>query len=369
MKRCTRCLLPETKPGIKFDSNGLCTACQHKDLKKTTDYKTRQAFLGNICDEYRSKSGGYDCIIAVSGGKDSTYQTYIMKRIYHMNPLLVCVTDDFQHTHAGEHNLNNLSETFNCDTMILHLASNFNRRMTRWGFENIGSTNWAVDKAIYSWPLKIAIQMGIPLVVYGEDTTWEYGGVIESETYSAKHQISNDIVKEIPIDRLIAAGFKHEELNQIQYPSKFDIDKVDPIFLSYFYPWDWVEELNIAKQNGFVTLEDEWNRDGYVDDYIQLDSIGYLFNYCVKYRKLGWSQATHVVSHLIRWEHLSKEKGIELLRKTEGFIDPIILHDFIRFTGYQKQHCLDILDSWTNTNILENVNGRFIPKKGDILNP
>jgi N-acetyl sugar amidotransferase len=366
MKRCVKCLLPETKPGLKFNEEGVCTACQHVEMKKNTNYETRQYFLKNLCESYKSKHGEYDCIIAVSGGKDSTYQTHIMKNIYGMNPLLVSVTDDFEHTKAGTHNINNLSETFNCDIMTLHLASDFNRRMTRYGYEKYGNTNWAIDKAIYSWPLKIAIQMNIPLVIYGEDTTWEYGGVLEYETYSAKNQILNDVVRNIPRNQLIEDGFNEKELNQIEYPIPSDIEKIEPIFLSYFYPWDWTNELEIVSKMGFKTLCNEWNRNGYVDNFIQIDSIGYLYNYCVKYRKLGWSQPTHVVSHLIRWGRMTKEDGLSLLKSNEGIIDYKILNDFLRFTGYSRKECLNILDNHTNKDLFELKENNWV-LKNDIL--
>lgn len=359
MKRCVKCLLPETKPGLKFNDAGVCSACQHVEAKKNIDYELRRMQLHSLCNKYRKGNGEYDCIIPVSGGKDSTFQTYMMKDVMHMNPLLVSVTDDFEHTQAGTHNYLNLSNTFNCDMITLKLASQFNRKMTRWGFENIGSSNWAVDKAIYAWPLQMAIKFGIKLIVYGEDVTWEYGGVLENETFSAKHQIYNDVVRNLDIRHFAEAGCTKEEMNMTKYPEREDIEVhgLEPIFLSYFVQWDWLQILKTAQNYGFKTLKDEWCRCGYADDFIQIDSCGYLFNYYLKFCKLGWSQTTHFVSDMIRWGHMTKEQGARLIDIKEGALDERIVSDFERFTGYSQSETHEILDKWYNRDLFEKSTG------------
>jgi hypothetical protein len=247
--------------------------------------------------------------------------------------------------------------------MILHVAADFNRRMSCWGFEKFGSTNWAIDRAIYAWPLKMAAKLGIPLVVYGEDTTWVYGGVLENETPSAKQQIMNDVVKPLDKKELVDAGFTPQELNMMEYPTVEELEKIDPIYLSYFYDWDWKIIKEQAERDGFKTLKGEWERKGYVDNYVQLDSIGYLFNYYVKFLKLGFSQPTHVVSHSIRCGHMTKSEGAVLINNNEGVLDPLIKKDFLRFTGYTETQFKKICDKWANRKYLTKVKGQWKLKK------
>ena len=102
MKYCTKCVMPDTRPGITFDENGVCSACQSYENRKKVDYNKRFEELKQLCDKYRGCNGpnGYDCMIAVSGGKDSHFQTYLFKEVLGMNPLLVSVEDNFPMTNA-----------------------------------------------------------------------------------------------------------------------------------------------------------------------------------------------------------------------------------------------------------------------------
>ncbi len=119
MKYCTKCVMPDTRPGIQFDKNGVCSACQSFEKRKSIDWDKRYAELTELCDKYRGMNGdSWDCAIAVSGGKDSHYQVYLMKEVLKMNPILFSVEDNFNMTEAGKHNIHNISEEFGCNIII-----------------------------------------------------------------------------------------------------------------------------------------------------------------------------------------------------------------------------------------------------------
>lgn len=103
MKYCTKCVMPDTRPGITFNEEGVCSACQSYENRKKVNYKVRFEEFKALCDKYRGMNGpnGYDCMVAVSGGKDSHFQVYMMKEVLHMNPLLVSVEDNLPMTKAG----------------------------------------------------------------------------------------------------------------------------------------------------------------------------------------------------------------------------------------------------------------------------
>ena len=109
MRYCKRCVMPDTRPGIRFDGEGVCQACRAEEKKDKTDWNARFEELKKLCDRLRSKGNSYDCIIAISGGKDSHFQTHVMKELMGMNPLLVTVEDNFPMTQAGMHNIKNIS--------------------------------------------------------------------------------------------------------------------------------------------------------------------------------------------------------------------------------------------------------------------
>ena len=364
MERCRNCLMPSTKPGLILDKDGICQACHHAEARTKTDYVGRFNELKRLCDEYRRDDGYYDSIIAVSGGKDSHSQVYVFKELLGMNPLLVTVGDPFTKTRAGLHNIKNICEVFNCDLISAQLSPNLVRKMVRIAFEEFGSPTWPIDRAIYCFPIRMAINMNIPLVVYGENVSWEYGGVQQKETYSAKEQIDNDVAKKIDFELWHENGITDKELNLFKYPSEEDLKKANlkPIYLSYFIPWDGYRNYQIAKKYGFRDLTHEWRREGYIDDYDQIDSIAYLINVWMKYPKFGFARATDVVGYWIRSGRITREKGIKLIREHDHKLDQRILQDFLEFTGYSHKEFWGIVEKFWNQDIFTKTDCGWVLK-------
>ena len=364
MNYCKKCVMPDTRPGIKFNENGICYPCLVAEKKKQIDWKKRQEDFQKICDKYKSKNGHYDCVIPVSGGKDSHFQTYILKEIYKMNPLLVCVSDSFTHTIAGQHNLRNISEVFGCDIFTFNLNHLTVRKMVRLAFENFGSPTWCIDMAIYSVPLKVAAAFNIPLVVYGENIAYEYGGPEAEETYSAKDQIKNDVVKAIDWEWWSNKGVSEKEIAFIKYPSFEIVDKLEPIYLSYFYPWDGYQNYQLAKKYGFKSLNDtgEWKREGFIEDYDQIDSMAYLVHPWFKYPKFGHARATDVSCYWIRAGKIKREEAIKLVKEHDHKLDPKALKDFLDFTGYTEKEFWAIAEKFWNKDIFEKSGNKWIFK-------
>ncbi|MFC1804291.1 N-acetyl sugar amidotransferase [Candidatus Omnitrophota bacterium] len=365
MRRCNNCLMADTKPGLVLDGNGICQACIHAQMKKKTDYKKRFRELRRLCDRYKRKDGYYDSIITVSGGKDSHFQVHVFKKLLGMNPLLITVGDPFAKTKAGIHNIKNLCSVFNCDLISLQLSPDLVRRMVRIAFEELGSPTWPIDRAIYSFPMRMAINLRIPLVVYGENVCWEYGGVQQKETYSAKEQINNDVVKPVDFSLWYKNGINDKELNMLNYPTAKEVKEsgLEPIFLSYFIPWDGYRNYEVAKRYGFRDLGGEWKRQGYIEDYVQIDSVAYLMNVWMRYPKFGYARPTDVVGYWIRSGKITKEEGKRLINKHGHKLDKKILNDFLEFTGYTAKGFWDIVERFWNRAIFEKTNGRWVLKK------
>ena len=357
--------MPDTKPGLVLDENGICQACNHAKMKKKTDYKKRFQELKQLCNRYKRKDGYYDSIIAVSGGKDSHFQVHVFKKLLGMNPLLIAVGDPFTKTKAGLHNIKNICSAFNCELVSLSLSPDLVRRMVRIAFEEFGSPTWAIDKAIYCFPIRMAINMRIPLVVYGENVSWEYGGIQQKETYSAKDQINNDVAKKIDFSLWYKNGINDKELNMLKYPTAQEIKEVglEPIFLSYFIRWDGYRNYKVAKRHGFKDLTREWKRQGYIENYDQIDSVAYLMNPWMKYPKFGFCRATDVVGYWIRSGRITREKGKKLINEHDHKLDKKILDDFLQFTGYTVKEFWNIIERFWNREIFKKVNGSWRLKK------
>lgn len=359
MRRCKRCVMLDSKPGVVLDEQGICQACRHAEKKKLIDWNARMEEFRNLCDKYRGKRGDYyDCIIPVSGGKDSHFQVYMMKEVMKMNPLLVNV-DNFSWTTTGRQNYYNMGEVFGCDIISLSLNRKVAKKMVRKAFEELGSPTWIWDRAVYVFPIRMAINMNIPLVVYGENVSVEYGGVLKDETYSAKNQINNDVVKKVELEKWLDKDITMRDLNPIIYPMEEEIVRADvePIYLSYFVPWDGYSNYQIAKKYGFKSLGEtgEWDREGFIEDYDQIDAIGYLVHPWLKYPKFGIGRATEVAGYWIRGNRINRGEALKLVEENDGKLDPKSLRDFLDFTGYSEEEFWKITSKFMNMDIWEKV--------------
>jgi N-acetyl sugar amidotransferase len=348
--------MPNTRPGIKFDEHGICSACQAYENRKNIDYNKRFEELNQLCDKYRGMNGsyGYDCMIAVSGGKDSHFQTYLMKEIMRMNPLLVSVEDNFPMTEAGRYNLKNISESFGCDLITLKPNIRAQKIIMRKTFEKYGKPNYFIDRYIYTYPLHMAVKFYTPLLVYGENVSYEYGGAGDAvETYSSKNQIENGVGSGIPIDELLENGVTQKDLNFFDPPTQEQINKLDPIYLSYFIEWNSFKNYEIAKRNGFHDLTHEWNRTHHVEQLDQIDSPAYLVHSWMKYPKFGHASATDYAARMVRYGMITREEAIELVKQHDHALDPRCVRDFCDFLGYTEKDFWSIIEKLYNRNIFE----------------
>jgi N-acetyl sugar amidotransferase len=355
MKYCKKCLMPDTRPGIKFDEHGICFACIHFEEQKKTDWEKRWKELEKLCEKYRGKNGnGYDCAIAVSGGKDSHFQTYIMKEKLNMNPVLFTV-GNLDWTETGRKNLENLSDAFGCDIIQFQPNRKVARKMIKKAFEKIGSPTWYIDSLIYAFPIRMAMQLGVKLVVYGEDVSYTYGGQYAEETPSALKQSQNDVVKPIWDDWLEDGEITEKDLEAAKQPDfkKIQDSELEPIYLSYFVPWNSVHNYEVAKRHGFRHLGHEHEREGSIDNYDQIDSLSYMLNPYLKYLKFGHSVATDNASRWIRYGDKSRNELIPIVEEIDKKLDQGTIDKFCEFLRISHKEFWKIMDKWYNHDLFE----------------
>lgn len=355
MRYCKKCLMPDTRPGSIFDKDGICKACHNYEKRKTIDWQGRKKELKALCDKYRREDGYYDCAIPVSGGKDSHFLVYTIKVEMGMNPLLITVADPFTKTKAGTHNLWNLSETFNCDHVLFTISTDLFRRVTRMAFEEFCDPLRFVEAAIYVVPPKIALKYKIPLIVYGEDSAHEYG-TADRQSPSAMECITS-MIKNANIDFWLKRGISKKELNPIIPPSEEELKeiKLQPVFMSYFFPWSSVNNLKIAEKYGFKDLSDEWIREGCIENFEQIDSVAYLVHIWLKYPKFGFQRTSDIASRRIREGLLSLPEAKRLIMENDHKLDPRAMEDFIKFLGYTPEQFWNIVERFWNHEIFEKI--------------
>ncbi|MCP3932988.1 MAG: N-acetyl sugar amidotransferase [Bacteroidetes bacterium] len=364
MQYCKRCLMPNTRPGSIFDEEAICQACHNYDTRAKVDWKARHKELEKLCDEYRRDDGYYDCVIPVSGGKDSHYQVYTMKIKMGMNPLLITIGDPFTATQAGMDNFKNLGETFGCDHIAFYINPDLFRRVTRIGFEESLNPLMFIETVINTLPVKMALQFKIPLIIYGEDGEFEYGSTTQWTNDALAWTMRLFENNTINVNYWLDRGISLKDLNPIIAPSKEDFDsfQLRSIFMSYYEPWSSVSHLEIAKRYGFRDLAHEWKREGCIEDFEQIDSIAYLVHLWLKYPKFGFQRASDIASRRIREGLLSKQEAKSLIKNYDQNLDRRAMDDFNNFLGYTPKQFWKFVDKFWNQELFENKDGAWVLK-------
>lgn len=357
--------MPDTRPGIKFNEEGICSACQSYERRKTIDWDARFKELQALCDKYRGMNGtSYDCAIAVSGGKDSHYQVHLMKEVMGMNPILFSVEDNFDMTEAGKHNIKNISEAFGCNIISLKPDIKTQKILMRYMFEKYGKPTWFIDRLIYTYPMMMALKFNTPLLVYGENVSYEYGGYDFVETYSARNQLKNGVASDVPESEFLAIeGITKEVLELTKAPTQEEINRLDPMYVSYFVQWSSITNYEFAKSRGFHDLTHEWDRTHHVENFDQVESRGYLVHPWLKYPKFGHASATDYAARFVRYGLISRDDAVDLVRKHDHNLDPKCVEDFCKFLGYSESEFYSIVDKLYNRELFtKDEFGRWILK-------
>lgn len=313
--------------------------------------------------------GGYpDCAIAVSGGKDSHFQVDLMKNKLGMHPILFTVEDNFPMTQAGMHNIKNISEEFGCEIISLKPNIKAQKKIMRYTFEKYGKPTWYIDRLIYTYPLLMALKFNTKLLVYGENVSREYGGADSEDTYSARGILKNGVASDMDEKELISnTGVTKNDLYLTSAISESDLDKIDPIYISYFIPWNSFSNYETAKKHGFKDLTGEWKRSQHVEDFDQIDTRGYLVHAWLKYPKFGHQAATDYSARMVRYGLISREEAIKLVKAHDPYLDELCVRDFCEFLGYTKEEFWAIVDKLYNREIFEKDSNGQWKLKYDIL--
>ena len=330
MKRCRKCVMPDTAPNITLDKNGVCNHCKAHEENQKVDWDERWKKLEDLCNYHRRKDGSWDCVIAVSGGKDSHYQVGLFKEKLGMNPVCVSV-DNYSWTQTGRKNIQNLNERFDVNIITLTPHRKTLKFHTRKDFEEELHPNKYWDRILYSFPMEIARQYGIRLVIWGEDTQY----------------------RNSPDARIL--------INKWMQWSHYDV-----IFTSYFVPWNRYDNLKYAVDNGFISLDvsGEWSRNGLeYFDYEQIDTIGYLINNYCKFVKFGYSTITELCSDAIRLGYMSRAIGIELVNDNDHKVDTKMLLDFCQFIHIEPNYFWEVINKHANKELVKNIQGTWVLKE------
>ena len=356
MKHCIKCLFPDTKPELGFDENGVCDACRYSKEKETIDWDKKKNELEKILKQYKNNDqSNYDCLIPISGGKDSHYQTYVIKEEFGLNPLVVNFRPrDF--TEIGIKNMENLKK-LGVDCIVFTANPIVYKKLAMFGLTELGDPMWPEHIGLFQIPIKIATSLKIPLIVWGENPTMEYGGpVTVTSPYLDKAWLEEHggyFLDKIKPQDMTKYGIKKNELIPFIYPPDDEIRKVGVtgIFLGYYLNWDARKQLEIVKKLGFNVLDGIC--EGTFTNFENLDSkIVPLHDY-FKYLKYGYGRATDQASIDIRNNRMTREEGLKLVKEYEENVPQNCLSWFLKEYEIDREEFFKICDKFTNTEIFK----------------
>ncbi|MFQ5972265.1 MAG: N-acetyl sugar amidotransferase [Alphaproteobacteria bacterium] len=320
IRYCNRCLYPSTKPDLRIDSDGVCSACRSFEMRGEIDWDARRLEFLDVVERYRSRDeSNYDCLVPVSGGKDSTYQVARLLELG-MNPLCVTATTDSL-TDIGRRNIENL-RSLGADHVEVTTNPVVRRRINKLALVEIGDISWPEHVTIFTVPIRAAVHHGIRLIVWGENAQNEYGGpaaAAENNILDRRWLEEFGGLLGLRVSDLVGqAGIREGDLVQYRYPSDEGLARVGVtgLFLGYYFPWDGYANALYAQGHGFETYHS--TVEGSLVNYENLDNYQTGIHDYFKYLKYGFGRATDIACNHIRRARLSRSDALKLVRRHDG---------------------------------------------------
>ncbi len=369
MKYCSICLNTDTRPGASLGDDGLCPACRYYATLSDVDWRGRRRQLDSIVQFGRDNSNGiYDCIIGVSGGKDSTRQALFVKNVLKMNPLLVCLSyPPDQMTQRGADNLSNLIELgFDCITIYPNPV--VWKKLVKKGFFEFGNYLKSCELALFSSVPRFAIAYQIPLIWWGENSALQVGeaSVMGKTGYDGNNLRNMNTLGGGDITWLLDEEIRKIDILQHTYPSQDEIERanIKITFLGYFWEdWSSINNGSFSAMHGIDFRENKPWETGDLYGITALDEDWVVFNQAIKYLKFGFGRISDYVNEEIRHGRITREEGIQLVEKYDGSFDKDYVKSFCNYIGITFNEFWDHVDTYVDQTLFEKVGtGQFIRK-------
>jgi len=338
---CSRCCMPETSEGTIFDDMGICRACQSSEQKMHIDWAERQKGLGRVLEHYKSISGNnYDCLVPISGGKDSAFQLHLLTKVYGMKPL-ACTFSHSWFTETGKYNLWNILEKVDADHIMFTPNRTLVNRIARNSLQVIGDSCWHCHAGVGAFPLQVAVKFQIPLVVWGESVAEAGNKASYDDQVTFDENYYREISMKADADKMITDDISRRDLYPFQFPTKEELETVGVrgIFLGDYIFWDGERQVEFLKEEyGWREDDVEGTYKGYKSVECRMSGV---HDYA-KYVKRGFGRTTDHASQDVRAGLLTREEAFELIRELDGK-RPDELDYYLEITGYTEEEFENIL--------------------------
>ncbi len=341
LRYCMRCCMPETSEGTIFDEMGMCRACASSEQKMHINWEEREKELQKILEEQKKASpGGYDCLVPISGGKDSAFQMHVLVEVYGMNPLAVTFSHSW-FTETGKYNLWNMLEKLGVDHVMFTPNRSLINRIARNSLVTIGDSCWHCHAGVGAFPLKAAVQWKIPLIVWGESIAEAGNKASYDDQVKFDENYFKSVSMKVDWSGMLGDNLTPRDLYPFQFPSIEELEAVGVrgIFLGDYMFWDGERQVEFLKEKY------EWREDDVEGTYKGYKSVecrmSGVHDYA-KYVKRGFGRTTDHASQDVRAGLLTREEAFELIRELDGK-RPDELDYYLEITGYTEEEFENIL--------------------------
>ncbi len=356
---CKKCLTFDTSSNIFIKD--ICSACLYYEKRKNINWKLRKKKFYSIFK--RNKKVDYDCVIPVSGGKDSTYQVIKLLETG-SKPLAVCVNTGHM-SEIGKKNLENL-KNFGVEIFSIEFSKELSNKLSKIGLIETGDIEWIENMAINCGVTNITKKLKIKKILWGENSQNEYGGPLSlSESYLLNYkvwlkkfggQLNLDIKK---ISRKYNLNLPKLFFNYLPFN---EINKIRSIYLGYFFKWDGFENYNYVKKYGFKSFNKRVS--GSILNYENIDNYHDGIHDYFRYLKLGMGRAHDQVSRLLRRKKISKLEGIKLIKKYDGEFPKnylnVNLNTILKEIDISENQFIRVCLKYTNWNIFDKKKTKIV---------
>jgi N-acetyl sugar amidotransferase len=363
---CIRCLYPLEKVDLTFDADGICSACQSFDARSLIDWSDREKQFQHLVvetrREARHRGAAYDCVVPVSGGKDSHYQ--VIKALDYGLRVLAVTAETDHLSEIGRRNLDNISK-LGCDHIEIKTNPVIRRKINRFTLETIGDISWAEHITIFSIPVRVASMMKIPLIIWGENSQNEYGGPSQAQTAT---KLTQDWLNEFGGLNGLRVADVEATLGPIgelyQYP-ELGNEPPQGIFLGAFFEWNGYANALLAQQHGFEWSKEPVEVSGFHYENLDCGQTG--LHDRMKWTKFGFGRATDICCNLIRRGLMSRADAIEHVKIWDGNFPftylGIGIGTILKEIGMTIDDYLEVEANFTNRDLFDiGPEGLAIPK-------
>lgn len=343
IRYCIRCCFPETIENLEFDEMGICRSCQSSEHKIHIDWLEREKELRKLLEAAKAKAGNnYDCIIPISGGKDSTFQLHVLVNVYKMKPLVVTFNHNW-YSETGWYNLQNALESFNVDHIMFTPNRNLISRIAKRSLSGIGDSCWHCHAGVGAFPLHVAVKFKIPLLIWGESIAESSGKAsYKNPVFKFDRDYFTKVSAKLKPYQMVCEYLSEKDLFLFNPPSAEEIDAVGVfgIHLGDYIFWDDERQTEFVRDTyGWKETEIEGAYKGYKSAECIMPGV----HDFTCYLKRGFGRTTWQASLDVRNGLITREEGFELIKRYDPEI-PEALEYYLKITGITEEEFYDTME-------------------------